>query len=62
MKVYRGILFVAFMLVAIYGYGNEEGGNLVVALFALLAIAGLMVGAGMIEKPISKEEYDKRYK
>ena len=62
MKVYRGILFVAFMLVAIYGYGNAEGGNLVVALFALLAIAGLMVGAGMIEKPISKEEYDKRYK
>lgn len=62
MKVYRGILFVAFMLVAIYGYGNAEGGNLVVALFALLAIVGLMVGAGMIEKPISKEEYDKRYK
>lgn len=63
MKVYRGILFVAFMLFAIYGVGNAEaGGNLVVALFALFAIVGLMAGAGMIEKPISKEEYKKRYK
>lgn len=62
MKVYRGILFVAFMLVAIYGCGNAEGGNFFLALLGLIAIMALMVKAGMIEKPISKEEYDKRYK
>ena len=49
------------MLVAIYGCGTAEGGNLVVAFFVLVAIAGLMAQAGMIEKPVSKEEYHKYY-
>lgn len=61
-KIYQGILFVAFMLVAIYGVGGCEGSNMAVAFFALLAIAGLMAGAGMLAKPISKEDYDKYYR
>lgn len=61
-KIWRGILLVAFMLVAIYGCGTAEGGgNLVVAFFVLVAIAGLMAKAGMIEKPVSKDEYHKYY-
>lgn len=60
-KIYRGILFVAFMLVAIYGCGGTEGGNLAVAFFVLVAVAGLMAAAGMIEKPVSKEKYKKYY-
>ena len=55
-------MFVAFLAVAIFGVGGSEGGSFVVAFFVLLGIMALMVGAGMIEKPISKEEYDKRYK
>lgn len=61
-KMYQGVLFVAFLAVAIFGVGGSEGGSFVVAFFVLLGIMALMVGAGMIEKPISKEEYDKRYK
>ena len=62
-KIYNGVLFVAFMLFAIYGVGNAEaGGGFFIALLGLIAIMVLMVKAGMIERPISKEEYDKRYK
>ena len=49
------------MLVAIYGCGGTEGGNLAVAFFVLVAVAGLMAAAGMIEKPVSKEKYKKYY-
>lgn len=63
-KIYKGILFVAFLLVAIYGIGGTEPTE--VAFFpmflVLVAIVALMYKAGMIEKPISKEEYYKRYK
>lgn len=60
-KIWRGILLVAFMLVAIYGIGGSDGGRLVVAVFGLAAIIALMVQAGMIEKPVSKDEYHKYY-
>ena len=60
-KIYRGILFVVFFLVAIYGCGGTEGGRFVVAMFALAIVMGLMVAAGMIEKPVSKDEYRKYY-
>jgi ABC-type transport system involved in cytochrome c biogenesis permease subunit len=60
-KIYQGILFVAFLLVAIYGVGGSEGGSFVVTFFVLLGIMALMAGSGMIAKPVSKEEYDKYY-
>lgn len=60
-KMYQGVLFVALLAVAIFGVGGSEGGSFVVAFFVLLGIMALMVGAGMIEKPISKEEYEKYY-
>ena len=63
-KIYKGILFVAFMLVAIYGIGSTEPteGVFFPIFLLLLAIVGLMFKAGMLDKPISKEEYDKIYK
>lgn len=62
-KIYNGILFVAFLLFAIYGVGNAEaGGNWFIAMLGLIAIMALMVKAGMLAKPISKEDYEKRYK
>lgn len=60
--IYQGILFVAFLAVAIFAVGGSEGVNFVVALFILLAIMGLMAGSGMLAKPISKEDYKKHYK
>lgn len=62
-KFYQGTLFVALMLVAIYGCGTaEEGGSLFVWFLGMLAIAALMYKAGMFAKPISKERYDRIYK
>lgn len=60
-KIYQGILFVAFMLAAIYWLGNAEGGNFFIALLAVCAIGVLMAKSGMLAKPISKEEYYKHY-
>ena len=62
-KIYQGFLFVAFLLVAIYGVGSAEpnGGSFFLALLGLFAIMGLMAKSGMIDKPISKEEYRERY-
>lgn len=61
-KIYKGALFVAFLLVAIYGVGTAEaGGSLFVAFLAMLAIAALMYKADMFAKPISKEKYDRIY-
>jgi ABC-type transport system involved in cytochrome c biogenesis permease subunit len=61
-KMYQGVLFVAFLAVAIFGVGGSEGGSFVVAFFILLAIVALMAGSGMMAKPISKEDYDKYYR
>lgn len=60
-KIYQGVLFVAFMLIAIYGFGGSEGANLIVAFSALMAVAVLMAKSGMLAKPVSKEEYKKYY-
>lgn len=60
-KMYQGVLFVAFLAVAIFGVGGSEGGSFVVAFFVLLAIVALMAGSGMMAKPVSKEDYDKYY-
>lgn len=60
-KMYQGILFVAFLAVAIFGVGGSEGGSFVVAFFVLLAIVALMAKSGMMAKPISKEKYNKHY-
>ena len=61
-KIYNGVLFVAFMLFAIYGVGNAEaGGGFFIALLGLIAIMALMVKAGMLDKPVSKEKYNEYY-
>jgi hypothetical protein len=60
-KIYQGILFVAFLLVAIYGVGGSEGGNFFVAMCIEAVIIALMVKSGMIELPANKEEYYKHY-
>lgn len=59
-KIYQGFLFVAMMLVAIYGIGNAEGGNFFAAMCIEAVIMGLMVKSGMIELPASKEEYGRK--
>lgn len=59
-KIYQGFLFVAMMLVAIYGIGNAEGGNLFVAMCIEAVIMALMVKSGMIELPASKEGYGRK--
>ncbi len=59
-KIYQGVLFVAMMLVAIYGIGNAEGGNFFVAMCIEAVIMALMVKSGMIELPASKEEYGRK--
>lgn len=59
-KIYQGVLFVAMMVVAIYGIGNAEGGNFFVAMCIEAVIMGLMVKSGMIELPASKEEYGRK--
>lgn len=61
-KIYRGVLLVAFMLVAIYGIGTAEaGGSFFIAIMGVLAIAALMAKAGMVAKPLSKERYEQIY-
>jgi hypothetical protein len=60
-KIYQGFLFVAMMLVAIYGIGGSEGGNFFIAMCIEAVIIALMVKSGMIELPASKEEYYKHY-
>lgn len=63
-KIYQGILFVAFLAVAIYGVGGQEpnnGGGFTLALCGLFVIMGLMAGSGMIAKPVSKKEYERIY-
>lgn len=58
--IWQGILFVAMMLVAIYGIGNAEGGNFFVAMCIEAVIIALMVKEGMIELPTSEEKYDQK--
>lgn len=60
-KIYQGILFVAFMLAAIYWLGNAEGGGFFLALLGVCAIMTLMAKSGMLAKPVSKEKYQKYY-
>lgn len=59
-KIYQGFLFVAMMLVAIYGIGGSEGGNFFTAMCIEAVIIALMVKSGMIELPASKEEYGRK--
>lgn len=59
-KIYQGVLFVAMMLVAIYGIGNAEGGSFFIAMCIEAVIIALMVKSGMIELPASKEEYGRK--
>lgn len=63
-NIYQGFLFVAFLAVAICGVGGTEPteGVFLPIMIVLLAIVGLMYKAGMLAKPISKEEYDRIYK
>lgn len=62
-KIYKGILFVAFMLVAICGVGGTEPTE--VAFFpmflVLVAIVALMYKAGMMDEIISKDKYYEKY-
>ena len=61
-KIYRGVLLVAFMLVAIFWCGTAEvGSGFFPAMLALAAIVALMAKAGMIAKPLTKEEVEKYY-
>lgn len=62
-KIYQGFLFVAMMLVAIYGVGDQEptSGGFVLALLGMFAVMGLMAKSGMMAKPVSKEEYERIY-
>lgn len=59
-KIYQGFLFVAMMLVAIYGIGGSEGGNFFIAMCIEAVIIALMVKSGMIELPANKEEYGRK--
>lgn len=59
-KIYQGFLFVAMMVVAIYGIGNAEGGNFFIAMCIEAVIMALMVKEGMIELPANKEEYGRK--
>ena len=59
-KIYQGFLFVAMMLVAIYGVGGSEGGNFFVAMCIEAVIMALMVKEGMIDLPTNKEEYGRK--
>lgn len=61
--IYQGILFVAFLAVAIYGVGGQEptSGGFILALLGMFAVMGLMAKSGMMAKPVSKEEYERIY-
>jgi hypothetical protein len=59
-KIYQGFLFIAMMLVAIYGIGGSEGGNFFVAMCIEAVIMALMIKEGMIEFPTSEEKYDQK--
>lgn len=59
-KIYQGFLFVAMIVVAIYGIGNAEGGNFFIAMCIEAVIMALMFKGGMIELPASKEEYGRK--
>lgn len=58
--IWQGILFVAMIVVAIYGIGNAEGGNFFIAMCIEAVIMALMVKEGMIDLPVNKEEYGRK--
>lgn len=59
-KIYQGILFVAFLILAM-AVGGSEGEGFILMLGAMIGVFMLMVKAGMVARPLTKEEVDKYY-
>lgn len=59
-KIYQGILFVAFLILAM-AVGGSEGEGFIWSLFALIILFTLMAKSGMIARPLTKEEVEKYY-
>lgn len=60
-RAIQSTLFIAMFIVALAMGGSEEFAGIIgsLAVFALIAVA--MYKAGMIAKPLTKEEYNKIY-
>ena len=59
-QIYQGILFVAFLILAM-AVGGSEGEGFVLMLGAMIGVFMLMMKSGMIARPLTKEEVDKYY-
>ena len=59
-KIYQGILFVAFLILAM-AVGGSEGEGFVLMLGAMVGVFMLMIKSGMVARPLTKEEVEKCY-
>ena len=59
-KIYQGILFVAFLILAM-AVGGSEGEGFILMLGAMIGVFMLMMKSGMIARPLTKEEVEKYY-
>lgn len=60
-KIYQGTLFVAMFIIAL-AVGGSEGEGFIWSLLALAIIFTLMSKAGMVARPLTKEEVETYYK
>lgn len=58
--IYQGILFVAFLILAM-AVGGSEGEGFILMLGAMIGVFILMIQAGMVARPLTKEEVEKYY-
>lgn len=59
-RIYQGILFVAFLILAMV-VGGSEGEGFVLMLGAMVGVFMLMMKSGMVARPLTKEEVEKYY-
>ena len=59
-QIYQGILFVAFLILAM-AVGGSEGEGFILMLGAMIGVFMLMIKSGMIARPLTKEEVEKYY-
>ena len=59
-KIYQGILFVAFFILAM-AIGGSEGEGFILMLGAMIGVFMLMMKSGMVARPLTKEEVEKYY-
>lgn len=59
-KIYEGVLFIAFLLVAMYGVGGaNDGSSVFLSAFAMAVIGVLMHKAGMMDEVLKGGQTNK---